>query len=38
MKYAAKIGSGAIIYIPNLINIGSAIQKLMGNTDSVVIA
>jgi hypothetical protein len=30
MKYAIKIGSGAMIYIPSFIKIGSAIQKLMG--------
>jgi hypothetical protein len=29
MKYAVKIGSGAMICIPNLIKIGSGIQKLM---------
>jgi hypothetical protein len=32
MKYAAEMGSGAMIYsyIPNFIKIGSAIQKFMG--------
>jgi hypothetical protein len=30
MKYAAEIGSGAMIYIPSFINIGSGIQKLIG--------
>jgi hypothetical protein len=30
MKYAVEIGSGAMIYIPSLIKIGSVIQKLMG--------
>jgi hypothetical protein len=30
MKYAVEMGSGAMIYIPNFIKIGSAIQKLMG--------
>jgi hypothetical protein len=30
MKYAVEIGSGAMIYIPSFIKIGSAIQKLMG--------
>jgi hypothetical protein len=30
MKYAADIGSGAVIFIPNFIKIGSGIQKLKG--------
>jgi hypothetical protein len=30
MKHAVEIGTGAIIYIPSFINIGSAIQQLMG--------
>jgi hypothetical protein len=30
MKYAVEMGSGAIIYIPSFIKIGSGIQKLMG--------
>jgi hypothetical protein len=30
MKYAAEMGSGAMIYIPSFIKIGSAIQKLIG--------
>jgi hypothetical protein len=30
MKYAVEMGSGAVIYIPSLIQIGSGIQKLMG--------
>jgi hypothetical protein len=30
MKYAVEMGSGAMIYIPSFINIGSGIQKLMG--------
>jgi hypothetical protein len=30
MKYAAKMDSGAMIYIPSFIKIGSANQKLMG--------
>jgi hypothetical protein len=42
MKYAVKMGSGAMIYIPSFITIGSAMQKLMGrgnkHTDSMVIA
>jgi hypothetical protein len=29
MNYAVDMGSGALIYIPNFIKIGSAIQKLM---------
>jgi hypothetical protein len=47
MKYAVEIGSGAMMCIPSLIQIGSGIQKkLIGgihrhtdtNTDSVVIS
>jgi hypothetical protein len=44
MKYAVDIGSGAMIYIPSSMKIGSGIQKLMGgmhrhrDTDSMVIA
>jgi hypothetical protein len=30
MKYTVKMGSGAMIYILNFINIGSGIQKLLG--------
>jgi hypothetical protein len=30
MFYAAEMGSGAIKYIPSFINIGSAIQTLIG--------
>jgi hypothetical protein len=30
MKYAVQMGSGAMIYIPSFINIGSGIQKLIG--------
>jgi hypothetical protein len=30
MKYAVEMGSGAVIYIPYFIKIGSGIQKLMG--------
>jgi hypothetical protein len=44
MKYAVEMGSGAMIYIQNLIKIGSAIQELMGeggpihrDTDNMVI-
>jgi hypothetical protein len=29
MKYAAEMGSGAMIYIPSFIKPGSGIQKLM---------
>jgi hypothetical protein len=42
MKNAVKMGSGAMIYIPSFIEIGSAIQKLIGgkhiHTDSMVIS
>jgi hypothetical protein len=30
MKYAVEMGSGAMIYIPSFIQIGSPIQKLIG--------
>jgi hypothetical protein len=30
MKYAVGMGSGAKIYMPRFIKIGSTIQKLMG--------
>jgi hypothetical protein len=30
MKFAVEMGSGAMIYIPSFINIGSGIGKLMG--------
>jgi hypothetical protein len=30
MKYSVKMGSGAMIYIPRLLKIGSGIQKLIG--------
>jgi hypothetical protein len=29
MKYAVAMGSGAVIYIPSFIKIGSGIQKLI---------
>jgi hypothetical protein len=29
MKYAVEMGSGAIIYVPSFIKIGSGIQKLI---------
>jgi hypothetical protein len=29
MKYAIKMGSGAMIYVPSLIKIGSGIQELL---------
>jgi hypothetical protein len=32
MKYAAEIGSGAMMYVPSFIKIGSGIQKLIGGT------
>jgi hypothetical protein len=36
MKYAVEMGSGATIYVPSFIKIGSGIQKLIGEryTDS----
>jgi hypothetical protein len=30
MKYVVEMGSGALIYIPSFIKIGSGIQKLFG--------
>jgi hypothetical protein len=30
MNYAVEMGSGAMIYIPSFIEIGSGIQKLIG--------
>jgi hypothetical protein len=30
MKHAIEMGSGAMMYIPSFVNIGSDIQKLMG--------
>jgi hypothetical protein len=30
MKYADEVGSGAMIYIPSFIKIGSGNQKLIG--------
>jgi hypothetical protein len=30
MKYAVEMGSGAVIYVPSFIKIGSGVQKLMG--------
>jgi hypothetical protein len=30
MKYAVEMGSGAMLYTPSFIKIGSGIQKLMG--------
>jgi hypothetical protein len=29
MKYATEMGSGAMIYIPSFVKIGSGIQKLI---------
>jgi hypothetical protein len=35
MKYAVEIYSGAVIYIPSFINIGSVVRKLIrGYTDT----
>jgi hypothetical protein len=30
MKYAAEIGSGAMVYIPSFIKISAGIEKLIG--------
>jgi hypothetical protein len=38
-NYAVEMGSGAVIYVPSFIKIGSGIQKLIGgDTDSKVIS
>jgi hypothetical protein len=34
MKYAVEMYSGAMIYVPSFIKIGSGIQKLMGEGDT----
>jgi hypothetical protein len=34
MKYAVDMGSGAMIYVPSFIKIGSGIQQLIGGEDS----
>jgi hypothetical protein len=34
MKYATEMGSGAMMYIPSFIKIGSVIQKLMDVGDT----
>jgi hypothetical protein len=34
MKYTAEMGLDAKVYVPSFINIGSGIQKLMGNTQT----
>jgi hypothetical protein len=34
MKYAVGMGSGAMIYVPGFINIGSAILKLIGGGET----
>jgi hypothetical protein len=33
MKYGVEVGSGAMIYIPSFIKIGSGIQKLKGGRE-----
>jgi hypothetical protein len=41
MKYAIEVGSGAVLYIPSFMKIGSGIQKLIAgdsHTDSMVIS
>jgi hypothetical protein len=34
MKYAVEMGSGAVVYVPSFIKIGSGIQNLMGGGDT----
>jgi hypothetical protein len=42
MKYAMEVSSGAMMYVPSFMKIGSGIQKLIGgmhgHTDCMVIA
>jgi hypothetical protein len=39
MKYAVEMASGAVIYIPSFMKIGSIIQKLKGGyTDAMKVA
>jgi hypothetical protein len=39
MKYAVEMGSGAMIYIPSPVKIGSGIRKMIGvHIDSMVIS
>jgi hypothetical protein len=38
IKYTIEMGSGAMIYVPNFVNIGSGIQKLVRRIYSMVIA
>jgi hypothetical protein len=33
MKYAVEMGSGAMLYIPSFMKVGSGIQKLTGEGD-----
>jgi hypothetical protein len=33
MKYAIHMGSGAMMYIPSFIKIGSGLQKIIGGED-----
>jgi hypothetical protein len=33
MRYAIEMGLGAMTYIPNIVKIGSCIQKLMGESN-----
>jgi hypothetical protein len=35
MKYAVEMGSGAMIYIPSFIKIGSGIQRLTGGDTAI---
>jgi hypothetical protein len=32
MKYAVEMGSGAMIYVPSFIKIGSGVQRFIGGT------
>jgi hypothetical protein len=38
MRHALEMGSGAMIYIPSFIKIGSAIQKFMGGYTGILTA
>jgi hypothetical protein len=37
MKYAVKMGSGTMIYIPNFRKIGSGIQTLIGRNAQILV-
>jgi hypothetical protein len=36
MNYAVEMGSGAMIYVPSFIKIGSGVHKLMGGEGGII--